>query len=131
MKLINSVRPDFEVCDWVPFGRPELVEVLNRDGWKLFRVGKCDGQWRATDDAYEILSIINKFKGNGDFDHALDWFEDSCRRDKKALRIREVWDKRLMAHLIEKRGFVVDHGEDLIKHFTVSVPLGTGERRGR
>jgi hypothetical protein len=81
----------------------------------LFRVGTCHGQWRATNDAYEILSIVNTHIGNGHFDDVLQWFEDSCQRDRKILRIREVWNGNFKAHLIRKRGFSKDGADDVVK----------------
>lgn len=74
--------------------------------WSVFKIGTCHGQWRCVNDAYEILSIVNEFPGNGHFDDVLQWFEFACKRDKRSLRILEVWNKKFMKHLIKKRGFI-------------------------
>ncbi len=83
--------------------------------WKEFKIGTCIGQWRATPDAYEILSIENETPGNGHFEDVLEWFEQSCKRDKKKFRIRCVDNKRFKAHLILKRGFQAEGIADVIK----------------
>jgi hypothetical protein len=88
----------FEVAEWEWNG-------LSGDNWQRFRVGTCEGIWRCQDDAYEILAIDNKVKGNGHFEDVLQWFYNSCIRDKKNFKIREVWNQKLKAHLINKRGF--------------------------
>jgi hypothetical protein len=85
----------------------ESTETFYIDDWLCFRVGTCHGLWRSTDDAYEILAIKNNKQGNGHFDETLQWFESSCRRDGKKLRLYELWNKQLERHLIEKRGFVL------------------------
>lgn len=102
-------RPEFFSAHW--------SNPLNDQGWQIFRVGKVSGQWRSTKENYEILSFINDDPGNGDFEHVLSWFYDSCKRDKKNLLIREVWNKRLAKHLISKRGFTYQGKDDLIKRF--------------
>lgn len=116
-RLIKTYRPPFEVSKWTPFGSHALAAQINRDGWELFRVGSCRGQWRSTPEAFEILSIVNDKPGNGDFDHALAWFEESCHRFGRGLRVREIWNKRLLAHLVTKRGFQLEGEEDAIKRF--------------
>lgn len=104
------MKPPFEIAPW--------NNPLNTDGWLLFRVGTCNGQWRSTDTAYEILSFFNHTPGNGDFDHALEYFYISCKRDKKDLLIREVQNEELKKHLINKRGFALFNTDDVIKKFT-------------
>jgi hypothetical protein len=106
------------------------MEILTRLGliveddpygipWRHFQIGTCVGQWRSVDNAYEILLIINKERGNGHLDDVFEWFEYACRRDGKALRIREVMNERFGQHLVDKRGFVQEQNEDLIKYFPV------------
>ncbi|MBI3654139.1 MAG: hypothetical protein HY231_24165 [Acidobacteria bacterium] len=101
----------FEVAEW----RPLLCG--NEDGWQCFRVGTCEGLWRATADAYEILAVINSEPNNGHFEDVLEWFERSCRRDRRTLRIRELLNEEFRRHLMEKRGFIADGKDDLIKRF--------------
>ena len=117
----SSHRLPFEVAPWQPDARmAELLGIdLANDGWMLFRIGTCDGQWRDAGDAYEILSVINSRPGNGHFDDVLEWFEHSCRRDGKRLRIREVENERLKRHLVEKRGFRPEGEDDVVKEFRI------------
>lgn len=98
----------FETKHNLPF---EATQPIERYGWyMLFRIGTCVGQWRATRDAYEILSIINEEPGNGHLNDVFEWFEYSCKRDGKMLRISEVWNSRFKRHLIKKRGFEPESG---------------------
>lgn len=97
----------FEVSPW--------NHPLNFEGWLVFRVGTCHGQWRSLEDAYEILGIINDQPGNGHFQETMRWFEQSCLRDGYVFRIREVWNKELAAKLV-KHGFVAEDN-DMIKRF--------------
>lgn len=96
----------FEAADW-----PRTTEFM------LFRVGTCHGTWRATFISYEILNVINDQPGNGHFEDVIEWFEYSCRRDGKLLRILEVMNDRLRTHLVNKRGFT-SVGPDCVKKFT-------------
>lgn len=84
----------FEVATW----------YLSSD-FKRFRIGTCEGLWRSTDDSYDILAVDNGEIGNGHLNDVFEWFEHSCRRDKKVLRVLECMNKRFETHLIEKRGF--------------------------
>lgn len=70
-----------------------------------FRIGSCHGLWRSTDDSYDILAVDNESSGNGHLNDVFEWFEHSCKRDKKVLRVLECMNKRFEIHLIEKRGF--------------------------
>lgn len=90
---------------------------FNTDGWKVFKIGTCHGQWMDAGATYDILSVINDTPGNGHFEDVLEWFEHSCKRDKRSLRILEVWNKDFGKHLIEKRGFTKEKGSNLIKRF--------------
>lgn len=90
---------------------------FNTEGWQVFKVGTCHGQWVATETTYDILSVINDEPGNGHFNDVLEWFEQSCRRDKKALRILEVMNDDFAKHLVYKRGFTYQSNENLIKRF--------------
>lgn len=97
---------------------PFLSAPWHRDpAWQVFKIGTCNGQWRATRDAYEILTIVNDDPGNGHLADVFEWFENSCKRDNKSLRVREVWNKKFLKYLIRKRGFVRERGDDVIKHF--------------
>lgn len=83
---------------------------------QLFRIGSCSGVWYPAPTEYRILFIGNSKKGNGHFEDVLEWFAESCRRDKKALVFEEVLMTRFRKHLIEKRGFV-RRKNDCIKYY--------------
>lgn len=76
-----------------------------------FRIGTCEGLWRSKDKYYEILSVVNNDPGNGHLEDVLDWFENSCRRDKYHLKILDIMNEKFKKHLIEKRNFI-DIGND-------------------
>jgi len=103
-KFISSHGLDFEVAP----GRFE---------WSQFRVGTCKGMWRSTDTSYDILAILNEEKGNGHLEDVFEWFENSCKRDNKDLKVLEVWNKDFKKHLIDKRGFIDIGGDNVIKKF--------------
>jgi hypothetical protein len=88
----------------------------NCQNWQEFKVGTCCGQWRREGNEYQVLAVINDQPGNGDFQHTLDYFYESCQRDKKNFRICCVWNKRLAAHLA-KLGFTYGVEDDMIKRF--------------
>lgn len=69
------------------------------DGFRRFRIGTCEGLWRSTANAYEILAVNNDSPGNGHFQHVLGWFERSAIRDKKKVRFCEMMNTRLVKHL--------------------------------
>lgn len=102
----STHKLEFLACPW-----PRDPE------WTMFKVGTCHGLFAATDHAYAILSLYNDQQGNGHFGDTMEWFENSCRRDGKGLRIMEVWNDRLYVHLIKKRGFIAQEKYNVIKHF--------------
>src|ERR1044072_3060346 len=71
--------------------------------WLRFKVGTCEGLWRASVRYYDILAIDNHKPGNGHLTDVLQWFEYSCRRDGKSLRVMELWNEGFMQNLINKR----------------------------
>ena len=90
---------------------PYPLNIDSKKEWIAFRVGTCEGLWCSTAKSYEILAVKNNKIGNGHFNDVLEWFEQSCRRDKKSLKILEVWNSNFKKHLIEKR-FFKDIGKD-------------------
>jgi len=96
---------------------PYPYNIDDKNQWMLFRVGTCEGLWRSTDKSYDILAITNNQQGNGHFNDVLQWFEQSCRRDKKALRILEVWNINFKNHLITKRQFKDVGGDNVSRHY--------------
>jgi hypothetical protein len=108
---------EFQSTHNLQFYSADWNNPFNTEGWQVFKIGTCNGQWIATRETYDILTVINDQPGNGHFDDVLEWFEQSCRRDKMNLRILEVWNTRLATHLVEKRGFVYQSGDNFIKRF--------------
>ena len=105
---MNAKRPDFLSRHW--------DNPFNIDGWKEFLVGTCYGTWRFVPGQYEILAIVNSVPGNGDTNHALSWFIESCARDKANLLIREVMNEKFAAKLV-KMGFMYKNDNDLILYY--------------
>ena len=98
---------DFEACPW----------DLNPK-FALFRIGTCEGQWFSTPESYCIVAVINNEPKNGHLEDVFQWFEYSCKRDKKSLRIMEFFNQRFKRHCILKRGFKEVKGtNDVIKKF--------------
>ena len=85
--------------------------------WYRFRVGTCNGLWASCDTSYKILAIDNERPGNGHFDDVLQWFERSCKRDKRNLIIMAIMNDRFYDHLINKRGFKLLQEKDVYKPF--------------
>lgn len=90
--------------------------MFGSSGFQKFRVGTCEGLWRCNKDTYEILAVANRTPKNGHFDDLLDWFENSCKRDKKKLAFLQIFNKKLMRHLTGKRKFK-EEGTSAIKTF--------------
>lgn len=85
--------------------------------WNAFRIGTCEGLWCCTEEAYLILAVRNSKPGNGHFTDVLDWFKNSCKRDKKDFKILELWNKNLKQHLINKKGFKAHSLDDVVWHY--------------
>ena len=102
---------DFLACTWEP-----VVPLPYAESMMAFRVGTCHGVYYFTDDAINILAIANDTKGNGHFKDVMEWFEFSCRENKKPLRFVEVMNQRFKAYLL-KNGFKKDGNDNVIKKF--------------
>jgi hypothetical protein len=64
------------------------------------------------------MSVKNESPGNGHLEDLFQWFENSCKRDKKNFMILEFFNDRFKKHCIEKRGFVAIEGtNDVFKEF--------------
>ena len=81
------------------------LQIDDKNEWMRFRIGTVEGLWCCDEKSYKILSVINNSEGNGHFTDVLDWFKNSCQRDKKTLRFLEVMNADFKKHLITKRGF--------------------------
>src|SRR5713101_5500899 len=75
------------------------------DGTVKFRVGTVTGVYDCIGNSYNIIALANNDPGNGHLDDVFEWFEHSCRRDRKKLRVVEIWNNKFKQHLISKRGF--------------------------
>lgn len=100
----STHKLDFMCCRWSR--SPE---------WITWKIGTCHGVYQSTQNTYDILAIYNDERGNGHFEDVLDWFYNSCRRDKKDLRFMEIMNEDFRKHLMKKRGFKKDGKNNLIK----------------
>lgn len=100
----------FEVAPWEPF-----IPVPMTEGYMRFRIGTCEGLWTSDETSYKILAIDNTVPGNGHLQDVFEWFENSCRRDRKWLVVQEIMNKEFRTHLIKKRGFKPYRVDDVIK----------------
>ena len=109
----------FEMAQWNPLSEHSTFwgNALHKlcptifDNVNAFRVGTCHGNYTWDKKSYIIITIINEQKGNGHLQDVFDWFENSCKRDGKTLKVAEIWNENFKKHLIEKRGFT-DIGSD-------------------
>lgn len=107
MSFRSTHKLIFEACPW-----PRDKSIM------LFRIGTCEGQWFSEEMCFCIISVINNKPGNGHLEDVFEWFERSCKRDSKALKVMEVMNERFKKHLIEKRGFqVIPRTDNVIKFF--------------
>ena len=104
LKLITKHQLDFEVRPWKR--DPTMVE---------FKVGTCEGLYQSTSTAYQIIAVTNDKKGNGHLDDVFEWFEGSCKRDKKDLEVIEILNQDFLQHLINRRGFINKTHDSVIK----------------
>lgn len=95
---------------------PYHLNIDPHNLWLRFKVGTCYGLWTSRDTDFVILAIDNKEKVNGHLTDVLEWFEYSCKREGKSLKILEVWNQEFKKHLIEKRGFEDIGNNNVIKH---------------
>jgi hypothetical protein len=102
-KFTNAVFKSEHDLDFLvaPYPR-QLTEDIK---WDAFKVGTCEGLFGVTAESYVILAISNTEKGNGHLNDVFQWFSRSCIRDKRSLKILEVWNQDFRDHLINKRGF--------------------------
>lgn len=111
MSFKSTHKLDFEVAEYnAPFN----------DGykWMRFRIGTCEGLWTSDGKNYMILAVKNHTPNNGHFKDVLEWFENSCKRDKMNLVIMEFFSNQsFKKHLIEKQGFQPHQEDNVIKIF--------------
>lgn len=88
-----------------------------------FKVGTCHGLYSANKDSFEIIAVMNDEPGNGHLTDVLEWFEASAKRDKKALKVVELWNEGFYHHLVNKRGFKPIDPMNVIKRFDIRSRL--------
>ena len=108
--IITTHNLNFEVT-------PFRIQIKGEPTNMCFRVGTCHGMYCCTEKTYDIIAIENDQKGNGHLQDVFEWFENSCKRDKKDLRIMEFMNQDFKKHLIEKRGFTPQGENNVIKYF--------------
>jgi len=97
--------------------KPFRIQIEGEPMNICFKVGTCHGMYCVTEKTYDIIAIENDEKGNGHLQDVFEWFENSCKRDKKDLRVLEFMNEGFKKHLIEKRGFMPQGRNDVIKYF--------------
>lgn len=117
--MITTHNLPFEACPWIPSGIEFLPEIIKKafqfdQPIIAFRIGTCEGIYTANKKAYQIIAITNDCPGNGHFEDVLEWFEASCRRDKKSLMFMDILNQDFGDHLFVKRGFKWE-GDNMIK----------------
>lgn len=107
----------FKTTHDLPFLSKRWDSAFNFDGLQEFKIGTCIGQWTSTKETYDIISIVNDQPGNGHLEDVFEWFENSCKRDKRSLRVLACMNNKFEKHLVYKRGFTYQTDHDLIKRF--------------
>lgn len=111
MKTTHNL--DFECAPWEPLpGLPYAAD------YQRFRIGTCEGLWSSDKSNYIILAIENSCPGNGHLKDVFEWFENSCKRDKKDLLVMEIMNENFKRHLITKckfRPYGTDHAIKKLK----------------
>lgn len=72
------MEKEFQSTHNLPF---EIAPWVTPD-FERFRIGTCTGVYGFHGENYAILGIINDTKGNGHFQDVLDWFYNSCVKQK-------------------------------------------------
>lgn len=98
MQFQSTHQLDFLMADWP-----------HDESMKLFRIGTCEGLWMSIPESYCIISVVNSEPGNGHLDDVFEWFENSCKRDGKSLKVLELFNERFEHHLKTKRGFTGEY----------------------
>src|SRR4051812_41744718 len=96
-QFISTHKLDFESA-------PYEKNIDPDNDWMRFRVGTCTGLWCFNESQYKVLAIINSSQGNGHTLDVFEWFENSCKRDKKSLKVECVVNVRLRQILL-KNGY--------------------------
>lgn len=84
-----------------------IIEHRQDPSWFSFTFGTCYGFANKTETEYEIFTIFNDQKGNGDFARTIDWFIETCRNENKDLWLSYIKEDWLRQHLVKKFGFEI------------------------
>ena len=106
MAFVSTHKLDFLACQW------HINPLMT-----CFKVGTCNGLFDSNKASYNLVAIINEKPNNGHFEDVLEWFEQSCRRDKKSLKVVAIQNQKFQEHLIQKRGFVYIGDDSVEKKF--------------
>lgn len=82
-----------------------------------FDIGTVNGLYRVFHGMIEVVAIANDEPGNGQLDDAFEWFAHMCKEKKKGLRIMHIRTNRFHDHLVDKRGFISDGADRVVKYF--------------
>jgi hypothetical protein len=101
--------------DLKPWGWNWLTDSDSTD----FKMGTMQGllDFSLDDGSYHIIALLNTKPGNGQFAVFMQWFEGKCRQDGKNSVVDELWNDRLKAHFLNKRGYVIKDDKTVIKYF--------------
>lgn len=85
-----------------------------------FKVGTVTGLYRFAENSIDILGITNEESGNGHVRDVFEWFEFSCKHQKKPfLKVLECWNVKLREMCL-KNGFTeVKDTDNLQKQFII------------
>lgn len=103
-RLITKHQLDFEAFPW-----------YRDNDMTAFKVGTCEGLYQTTQSSYQIVAVTNDEKGNGHLGDVFEWFDNSCKRDKKDLEVVAIMNPRFMVHLMNRRGFIRNGPDSVIK----------------
>jgi hypothetical protein len=107
IKSIEFKSTNNLLFETAPFYTPDVTRFI---------VGTCSGIYSCEGSKYVIIGIANRQPGNGHLQDVFDWFENSCKRDKKDLMVAELMNERFKKHLIEKRGFKLINDNYAVKY---------------
>ena len=96
-----------------PYSNPLGLNVDEK--WREFLIGSVKGIYFTTDKTYNIVAIQNTKGGNGHFEKAVKWFENSAKRDKYKIAFLETMNPKL-GKWLTKQGYIKNEN-NYIKSF--------------
>lgn len=82
-----------------------LNDLVNED-MRDFRHGSMQGLIGFQSGEIVVIVLINKEPNNGQFVRTMDKLEEVARTFELDVGVVEIWNPKLMAHLISKRGYI-------------------------